>query len=334
MPRRFVNQLGQQESICQTFLATDKQLRPNRNGNLYLQLELRDRTGCIAARMWNCTEVDFNTFENGDFVLVEGTTQLYQGAIQMIVNRIERVIPDKVDHDDFMPLSPQRVNELSRRVAEMLRGMKNIHLRNLAECFLLDDDFTQRFRRAPAGVKNHHAYPGGLLEHVANLMEVVLRVVDRYPAVDPDLLLMGAFVHDMGKIRELSYDRGFAYTDEGQLLGHVNIAIGMLDAKCDEAARLAGEPLPTELVLRLKHMILSHHGQYEFGSPKLPMTLEAVALHQLDNLDAKLHTFEQQMRDDPNGDSSWTLYNQQLGRKLFKGARNGSYQAPESGDSD
>jgi 3'-5' exoribonuclease len=329
MPRRFVNQLGQQETISEIFLATDKQLRPNRNGNLYLQVELRDRTGMIGARMWNCSEPLFNSFENGDFVLVEGTTQLYQGAIQMIVNRIERVPPEKIDHADFMPLAPQAVDAMARRIGELLRGMKNLHLRNLAECFLLDDDLMQRFRRAPAGVKNHHAYPGGLLEHVANLMEVVVRVVDRYPAVDPDLLLMGAFLHDMGKIHELSYDRGFAYTDEGQLLGHVTIAVSMLDAKCAEAHRLAGEPIPTELVMRLKHMILSHHGEYEFGSPKLPMTLEAVALHQLDNLDAKLHSFEQQMRDDPNGDSNWTLYNQQLGRKLFKGLKNSGAPAAD-----
>lgn len=323
MPRRYINQLGHQEQISEIFLATDKQLRPNRNGNLYLQMELRDRTGMIGARMWNCTEGQFNCFENGDFVLVEGTTQLYQGAIQMIVNRIERVLHEKVDHADFMPLSPKTIDKLTQRLGELLRSMKNPHLRNLAECFLLDEDFLQRFRRAPAGVKHHHAYPGGLLEHVVNLMEVVVRVIERYPAVDRDLLLMGAFLHDSGKIHELSYDRGFAYTDEGQLLGHLTIAITMLDGKCAEAEKLSGEKLPHELILRLKHMILSHHGEYEFGSPKLPMTLEAVALHQLDNLDAKLHSFEQQMRDDPNGESNWTLYNQQLGRKLFKGSPNG-----------
>lgn len=319
MPRRYVNQLGQQETISEIFLAADKQLRPNRNGNLYLQVELRDRTGAIGARMWNATDLHYNSFENGDFVRVEGTTQLYQGAIQMIATRIERIRGDEIDQADFMPLSPREIDALATRLAELLRGMRDPHLRNLAECFLLDDDFMSRFSRAPAGVKNHHAYTGGLLEHVVNLMEVVSRVVDRYPAVNPDLLLMGAFLHDSGKIRELSYDRGFAYTDEGQLLGHVIIAITLIDEKVAEAERLAGEPIAQELVLRLKHMIVSHHGEYEFGSPKLPMTLEAIALHHLDNLDAKLHNFEQQMRDDPNADSPWTLFNHQLGRKLFKG---------------
>lgn len=320
MSRRYINQFAAQETINEIFLATEKQLRPNRNGNLYLQVELRDRTGCIGARLWNATELIYNSFDNGDFVRVEGTTQLYQGAIQMIATRIDRVASGEVDHGDFMPLAQREIDSLALRLSELLRGMENPHLRNLAECFLLDNDFLRRFAQAPAGIKNHHAYRGGLIEHVVNLMEVVALIAERYPSVDPDLLMMGAFLHDMGKVQELSYDRGFAYTDEGQLLGHMTIAVSMLDAKCAEAERLAGEPLPHELILRLKHMIVSHHGEYEYGSPKLPMTLEAIALHHLDNLDAKLHSFEQQMRDDPNPDSSWTLYNQQLGRKLFKGA--------------
>ena len=149
---------------------------------------------------------------------------------------------------------------------------------------------------------------------------LVLKVAPQYPNIDADLLLTGALVHDMGKIDELSYDREFAYTDEGQLIGHVVMAVTMLDKKLKEAERLAGEPVPGEMVLRLKHMIVSHHGQYEFGSPKLPMTLEAVVLHYLDNLDAKVHSFEQLMRDDPNVESKWTNFHHNLGRKLFKGA--------------
>jgi 3'-5' exoribonuclease len=169
-------------------------------------------------------------------------------------------------------------------------------------------------------VKNHHAYPGGLLEHVLNLMEVVDRIVIRYPSVDADLLMTGAFLHDLGKVDELSCDKGFAYTDAGQLLGHTVLAVSMLDQKVAEAERLSGEAMCCETVLRLKHMIVSHHGQYEFGAPKLPMTLEAIALHHLDNLDAKLHSFEQLMRDDANLDSAWTQFHHNLNRKLFKGA--------------
>ncbi|HUY90646.1 MAG TPA: OB-fold nucleic acid binding domain-containing protein [Pirellulales bacterium] len=320
MPRRYINQFCHQEAIDQIFLAAQKQLRPNRNGNLYLQVELSDRSGAISARMWNASESEYRNFDDGDFVRVEGTAQLYQGAMQLIATNICKAQRDEVEFADFMPVSPAQIDRLAVRLGELLRGIGNPHLRTLAECFLMDEEFMQKFTRAPAGVKNHHAYVGGLLEHVVNLMEVVTRVVGCYPAIDPDLLLLGAFLHDMGKISELSYDRGFAYTDEGQLIGHLVMAVSLLEAKVREAERLSGEAMPGELVLRLKHMIVSHHGQYEFGSPKLPMTLEAVALHYLDNLDAKLHSFELQMRDDPNVESPWTSFNSALGRKLFKGS--------------
>ena len=319
MSRRFVSQLAHQESVNQIFLASDKQLRPNRNGNLYLQLELSDRSGSIAARMWNASEQDYRGFENGDYVRVEGSTQLFQGAIQLIATSIRTAPVADVDPDDFMILGSKEVDHLVVRMSELLRKMHDTHLLNLAECFLMDEEFMRKFSRAPAGVKNHHAYLGGLLEHVVNLMELVGRVAPLYPSINQDLLLVGAFLHDAGKVDELTYERDFAYSDEGQLIGHVVMAIGMLEKKLRDVERLSGEPLPDELVLRLKHMIVSHHGQYEYGSPKLPMTLEAVALHHLDNLDAKIHAFEKLIRSDPNVASGWTTFNHALGRKLYKG---------------
>ncbi len=318
--RRFISELGHQEPVDQIFLASQKQLRPNRNGNLYLQVELSDRTGSISARMWNADDADYRGFDDGDFVRVEGATQLYQGALQLIATNVCKARSEEVDFDDFACLTPADIDRMAIRVAELLRGIKDAEVRNLAECFLADDELMRRFTRSPAGVKNHHAYPGGLLEHVVNLMEVVDRIVDRYPAVNADLLMMGAFLHDLGKVDELSCDKGLAYTDAGQLLGHTVLVLGILDQKVADAERLSGEPMCCETVLRLKHMIVSHHGQYEYGAPKLPMTLEAIALHHLDNLDAKLHNFEQLIRDDANLDSSWTQYHPNLSRKLFKGA--------------
>lgn len=320
MARRFINQLADQEPIDEIFLATQKQLRPNRMGNLYLQVELCDRTGSITARMWNATEDDYRSFEPGDYVRVEGTAQLYQGAMQVIATGIHRAAAAEVDAADFQRVPAMDIDRLRSRLQQALRGLKNPHLRSLAECFLMDEAFMSAFARAPAGIKNHHAYPGGLLEHVVHLIEVCGRVAACYPELDAELLITGAFLHDVGKIDELSYDRGFAYTDEGQLVGHVVMGVGMLEAKAREAERLTGEPLPRELLLRLKHMIVSHHGQYEYGSPKLPMTLEALALAYLDDLDAKLHSFGQLMREDPNVESPWTVYYPTLGRKLFKGA--------------
>jgi len=319
MSRRYVSQLGHQETVSEVYLASGKQLRPNRNGNLYLQVELSDSTGSISARMWNATEAVYKSFDDGDYVRVEGSTQLFQGAMQMIATRVTKVDPGEVKEDDFMPLSAVEVDKLVVRLGELLRGMTNPRLRDLAECFLLDEQFMAKFTRAPAGIKHHHAYHGGLLEHVVNLMEVIIRIAPCYPQIDRDLLLMGALVHDMAKIDELTYQHDLAYSDEGQLVGHLVMAVSLLESKVREAEKLSGEPVSEETVLRLKHMIVSHHGYYEYGSPKLPMTLEAVALFCLDYLDAKVFAFDQQLRDDPNVDSPWTHYHPALGRKRFKG---------------
>jgi 3'-5' exoribonuclease len=319
--RRYVCQLGHNEQISQVFLASEKQLRPNRNGNLYLQLQLSDRSGAIAARLWNASENDYRAFENGDYVKVEGNTQLFQGTMQLIASAIRRARSDEVDDADFLVLRSDEIDHMATRLAEILRSIRTPELRNLAECFLMDTTFMKKFTAAPAGMKNHHAYKGGLLEHVLGLMELVIAVVPRYPRLDVDKLLVGAFLHDAAKVDELAYEREIAYTDDGQLLGHMVLAITMIDDKVREVERLTGEPYPKQLVTEIKHMVISHHGEYEYGSPKLPMTLEAVALHHLDNLDAKLASFTQLMVDCPNIESSWTQYHTNLGRKLYKGAR-------------
>jgi 3'-5' exoribonuclease len=321
--RRYVCQFGHNEHVSQVFLASDKQLRPNRNGNLYLQLQLSDRSGAIAARLWNASENDYRAFENGDYVKVEGNTQLFQGNMQLIANAIRRARPDEVAETDFLVLRTDEIDRIAQRLAEILRTIHTPEIRNLAECFLMDSDFMTKFTTAPAGMKNHHAYKGGLIEHVVGLMELVLAVAPRYPRLDQDKLLIGAFLHDAAKVDELSYDREIAYTDDGQLLGHMVLAITMIDDKVREAERLSGEPFSKQLVTEIKHMVISHHGEYEYGSPKLPMTLEAVALHHLDNLDAKLASFTQLMVDCPNVESSWTQYHTNLGRKLYKGALTG-----------
>ncbi|MEN1681586.1 MAG: HD domain-containing protein [Planctomycetota bacterium] len=319
--RRYVSQLAHNEQVKEVFLASDKQLRPNRNGNLYLQLELSDRSGAIATRMWNASENDYKAFENGDFVLVEGATQLFQGNMQMIANSIRKARPDEVDEADFMVLQSGEVDRMATRLAELLRGITTPSLAALAEAYLMDERFMDKFTRAPAGMKNHHAYRGGLLEHVLSLMELIVLIAPRYPQLDKDKLLIGAFLHDSAKVDELSYERDIAYTDEGQMLGHMVMAITELDAKAKEAERLSGEPLSATLLMEVKHMIISHHGEYAYGSTKLPMTLEAVALHQLDNLDAKLASLTGLINECPNTESNWTQYYPNLDRKLWKGER-------------
>lgn len=325
MTRRFVKQLADGEAIDEVYLVSDKQLRANRNGNLYLQLDLADRSGTINARQWNAGEAVFKSFDVGDFLQIRGKAQLFQGSMQIILNHVERVQPEKIGLDlgDFLPHTPHDVDELLKRLRGVLLKLTNPHLRALVECFLMDADFLRDFCRAPAGIKNHHAYLGGLLEHVVTLLDAAERLLPLYPNLDRDLLLMGIFLHDIGKVRELTYGRSFGYSDEGQLIGHLVIGVEMLGEKAARVPDLTGEPFPQELLLRLKHMIVAHHGTYEFGSPKLPMTPEAVALHYLDNFDAKVHSTTRDIREDRNALSAWTPYNPQTQRKLFKGSVQG-----------
>jgi 3'-5' exoribonuclease len=321
MARCYVQQLADGASVEEIYLVSDKQLRANRNGNLYLQLDLRDRTGTINARLWNAGEQLFRSFEPGDFLSIRGKVQLFQGALQIILSHVERASADQVELADFLPHTEKDVSKLLERLRQIMLHLSNPHLRALVECFLMDEPLMDSFSKAPAGVSVHHAYLGGLLEHVVTLLEGADRLCPLYPELDRDVLLTGIFLHDIGKVRELSYDKTFVYTDEGQLVGHLVIGVEMLNEKAARVPDLTGERFPPELLLRLKHLILSHHGTYEFGSARLPMTPEAIALHHLDNFDAKVHTFTREIRADRNQASTWTPFNQALQRRLFKGTR-------------
>ena len=320
MSRRFVKELSDGETIDQVFLASEKQLRTNRNGNLYLQLRLSDKSGSITAMLWNAQQKHFDSFNNGDFVRLKGTSQLYNGAMQVLAKQVEKTDGQGIDEADFITLSNESVEKLVAKVAEKLRSLANVHLRNLAECFLVDEVFMKGLRTAPAGVKNHHAYHGGLLEHIVSLMEVCQLVAPRYPNLDAELLLFGAFIHDIGKIRELTYSPDLGYSDAGQLIGHLVQGVSMLDQMIVETEKQSGEDFPQDIANQLRHMIVSHHGQYEYGSPKLPMTLEAITLHFLDSLDARIHNVSQLIEDDANKGSPWTVYHPSLGIKIYKGS--------------
>src|SRR5262245_64799996 len=328
MTRRFLDKLADGDSVDEVFLVADKQLRANRNGNLYLQLELRDRSGAMGARLWNAGEPLARSFDAGDFLHVQGKVQLFQGALQMILTHIDRFAPEKVELTDFLPHTDQDVEKLLARLRGFLGKINNPHLRALADVFLMDEEFVRGYCQVPAGVRNHHAYVGGLLEHVVTLLDAADRLLPLYPGVDRDLLLIGVFLHDCGKVRELSYRRAFAYTDEGQLIGHITIGVEMVTEKAAQVPQLTGEPFPHELLLRIKHMILSHHGQLDFGSPVLPMTPEAIMLASLDNLDAKVYAFTRDIREDRNATSAWTPYSQSLQRRLFKGTVAGDTTEP------
>jgi 3'-5' exoribonuclease len=319
MPRRLITELPPQAQVDQVFLATHKQLRPNRNGQLYLQVELADKSGMITGRLWNASDDDFNAFEDGDYVRVEGHTQLYSGSLQLIVSSIDRVDPRTVDESEFQVLSKNDLVRLEAELTTILGTIRSAPLKALADEIIADKALLDAFKRTPAGVKHHHAYAGGLLDHVVNLLRLADRVAPLYPALDRDLLLVGVLVHDIGKVRELESLQGFSYTDEGQLLGHVLLGLEIVDAKIRMIEARTGQRFASEAAVRVKHMIASHHGQYEFGSPKLPMTLEAVALHHLDHLDAKMAGTIQLLQNEATAEDGWTQYQQSQGRKFFRG---------------
>lgn len=321
MARRYLQELKDGELVEEVYLVADKQLRANRNAALYLSIDLRDKTGVMNARMWNVTEMSAAPVQAGGFVKVRGKVQLFQGVLQMIASHVEPVSAEGMDISEFEAQPLKNLEELRTRLTEHVSTLQNPFLQGLMESFLADGPLMDVLSQAPAGVKAHHAYHGGLLEHIVTLMDVAGKICEVYAELDADLLLCGVFLHDLGKIRELSGETGLQYTDEGQLLGHLIIGVEMLTEKIQQTSQRTNVPFPSELEWRLKHMIVSHHGTYEFGSPKLPMTPEAVALHLIDNLDAKIFEFTRAIQDDPNSTSHWTLFIPRLDRKIFKGAK-------------
>ena len=318
MGRQYINQFSEGESINQVFVANGKQLRPNRQGNLYLQLTLSDKSGSVNAMQWNANQSVYDSFENGDYVGIKGTTQLFNGNLQIIVQQLKKADESRVDEADFVTLTNENIGQLIVQLRQFVDSISHPQLQSLCQQYLDSKDIMEKFSQAPAGVKNHHAYQGGLLHHVVSLMELAESVVQHYPEVDRDLVLAGVLLHDLSKTDELAYERSLEYTDEGQLVGHLVMGVELLGKQIDQWEANQGTTFPNDIAIQLKHMIVSHHGQYDFGSPKLPMTLEALVLHMIDNLDAKVHQFSHAMDSEANPGDNWTPFIPTLGRKLYK----------------
>ena len=318
---QFIKDLADKTEVNSVYRIANKQVRLNRNGDSYLQVEIYDKTGTLTVRLWNAGENVYRAFEVGDYALILGKAQVFQGNLQIIAKKILHAEEDAYNPDDYVKQSGIDVTKLVRRLRALVETIKTPSLRNLADCLLVDNEFMTRFCDAPAGVKNHHAYKGGLLEHTLTVMELADKTAALYPILNRDLLLTGALVHDISKIDEIRFDVEITYSDEGQLLGHLVMGVEKLNEKIAESERLSGEEMPDYLKTQLKHLIISHHGEYEFGSPKLPMTLEAITLHHLDCMDSKIVGFAQLIQEDMNDDSNWTCYVPSLQRKIFKGEK-------------
>jgi 3'-5' exoribonuclease len=312
MKQSFVAQLLPDHPVNSTFLVQSKEKKTAQSGSPYLDLELRDSTGSIKAKLWDCERHALD-FEVDEVVRVAGQVESYRGTPQIKIRQIARCAPGEFDLSDYFPRSEADPAEMYSKLLERLRRMDEGPLRRLLLAVTEDPVVAEKFRQAPAATSYHHAYLGGLLEHVLSLIELGDAVADHYPALDRDLLLAGLVLHDLGKTEELDYQRGFRYTTRGQLLGHITIGLEMLHEKMR-----ALEPFPAELKDRLEHIILAHHGKLEFGSPKEPLFPEALVVHYLDDLDSKLASMRAQYAADRDRQGDFTSRNRALGRELLK----------------
>jgi 3'-5' exoribonuclease len=259
------------------------QVRDKKQGGQYLALIVSDRTGSLEARMWDDVADPIAFCSEGCYVKVQGDISKYNGKFQITLKKLRLAADSEIDPRDFQPATKYDVEAMWTELRGYVSAFRNEDLKRLVFAFLDDAQIGPAFKSAPAAKRLHHAWLGGLLEHVVTLVRVCLAAVPFYPEVDADLLVTGAILHDVGKVRELEWKSSFSYTLEGQMIGHISIAQGMLREKV-----LALAPFPEKLAMLVEHMILSHHGKYEFGSPKLPMTAEALLLSALDDLEAKM----------------------------------------------
>lgn len=298
--------------ITSTFVVVVKQIKPKKTGDPYLALTLGDRSGQIEAKMWDNVDEVLDAFEQDDFLKVKGLINKYKQRFQLTIHKLRKLGDAEIDYSDYLPKTTKDIDELWRTLTGFVATFQNPHLKALVQSFMADSEIAAAYRSAPAAKTLHHAYIGGLLDHVVSLFRSCDLVAKNYPQINRDLLLSGAFLHDIGKIHELTYNRSFSYTTKGQLLGHMIIELEMLQAK------LAQLPsFPDELKTMVEHLIISHHGEYEFGSPKLPMFPEALMLHYLDDLDSKMEAMRAQFEREATLESPWTSYNPSLGRPLL-----------------
>jgi len=314
MSRQYLREIPSGSSVSMVCLVRSKALRAARNGTLYIEMELADKSGSLPTRMWNATQEVFDSLEIDGFVEVSGRIETYRNQLQMVVNSINLAREADIDLADFLPCTEHDTGKMLKELRKIASSVKRPYLKSLLDAFFADDKFCEQLATAPAAVTYHHAVIGGLLEHTLSVAELAVQVAERYPKIDRDLLIAGSIFHDIGKIDELSYHRSFQYTDSGQLIGH--IVLGLLQVE-ERAKRIDG--FPGNLLDQLRHLMLSHHGEYDFGSPKLPMSVEAVALHHIDNLDAKINAFNQIIENDRDPSTAWTEWSRMFERRLYKG---------------
>lgn len=312
MKTPFVTDLATEQSITTFFLVHEKEIRNTREGKPYLRLELGDRSGTIEARMWDQFEAAAKDVSRDDFVKVQARVEIYRNKPQLALQQLRRAKPEEVDLADFLPHTKEDVGKMWAQLLGFADGIANPWLKKLCTAILSDPAVASRYKRAPAAKVMHHAYLGGLLEHVIGLCGLAKQIAEHYRELNLDLLLTACILHDVGKLEELCYDRAIGYTVEGQLLGHI-----VMELETVNAAMNAIEGFPPALKTVVEHILVSHHGQYEFGSPKLPMIREALVFHYLDDLDSKLAAVRAALALD-SGEPEWSAFSSALQRKFLR----------------
>ncbi len=309
----FIKDIHAGDVVNDSFLAFEKNMAVTVKGNSYLNLRLRDKTGDIDGRVWDNAEALNGSFKRGDVIFIKARATSYRDITQLTITDIAVLDDDAVNPVDYLPESRSNRDEMFAALKEIAASVENPFLRTLLDGFLEDQDIARAFRTAAAAKGFHHSYIGGLLEHTLSVTRVLDAIAGFYPQADRDLLLTGGILHDIGKITELSFTKIIDYTDEGRLIGHIVLGIELLNRK------IAGiEGFPENLAMKLRHIMVSHHGELEFGSPKRPKTLEALLVNYVDDLDAKANAFREFMND-ADDDSDWTPYHRLLERFLYKG---------------
>lgn len=324
MKRLYIGTLTPNEVVTARFLVLSKEIRQKRTGEPNLTLQLADRTGTLEAKMWDNVAEVMDTFERDDFVQVRGVLQVNQNRALFTVHKLQRLEEQEVEFDDYFPCSERDAEEMWAELGGIIAGVANSHLRRLLERVFADSEIAEKYRIAPAAKSIHHARRGGLLEHVLSLCALCRGAAAHYKSVDADLLITGAILHDIGKIEELEYTRSFGYSADGQLLGHIVIGLRIVGSKLEQVPGF-----PPKLRALLEHMIISHHGELEFGSPKIPLFPEALLLHFVDDLDSKMDAMRGALTRTHSGDGDFTAWVPSLERIILRKDR---YSAdPEPG---
>lgn len=315
MKKRFITDIRAGDRVDDIFVLSEKILSQKKDGNNFLNVTLSDKTGTIKGVVWDNVDQIAAGITSGDFAHVNGSVSDYRGTLQVVIKNMEPFSPDRVDPSDFLPQTSRDIEGMFERLVKRMDSITTDYLKALIDAFFKDKEFVNKFKTAPAGKKMHHAYIGGLLEHTLSMVSLADKIAGHYSGIDRDLLLSGAILHDIGKIDEFEYQFKIDYSDKGRLLNHIVIGIKMVDDK------LSGiEHFPEDQMLLLKHLIVSHHGTREFGSPEPPKTIEAVLLNYIDEIDSKVNAIRDFIAsEDP--DETWTSYHRLLERHFYKGKK-------------